>query len=99
MNFPIHDFPYDYWRFTPQGFESLLKPFCSSYVDFAGENDFPHTIIGIGVKGSISKDTMDKFVTRIKHGKTQEWKSSEYNWKRVKKLFIPPILMPILSYI
>ncbi len=26
MNFPIHDYPYDYWRFTPEAFKSILKP-------------------------------------------------------------------------
>lgn len=26
MNFPIHSYPHDYWRFTPQGIESLLEP-------------------------------------------------------------------------
>jgi SAM-dependent methyltransferase len=27
MNFPIHDYPYDYWRYTPEAFKSLLKQF------------------------------------------------------------------------
>jgi ubiquinone/menaquinone biosynthesis C-methylase UbiE len=23
MDFPIHDYPYDYWRFTPEAFKSI----------------------------------------------------------------------------
>jgi SAM-dependent methyltransferase len=51
MNFPIHDYPSDYWRFTPEAFKSLLKPFPHAIVVAAGENLFPHTIVGVGFKG------------------------------------------------
>ena len=50
MNFPIHNYPYDYWRFTPEGFKSLLKNFKKSFTDYIGEKKFPHTILGIGFK-------------------------------------------------
>ena len=51
MKFRIHDYPLDYWRFTPEGFKSLLKPFSNSFVGYAGEAKFPHTVVGIGFKG------------------------------------------------
>lgn len=51
MNYPIHDFPHDYWRFTPEAFRSIMKPFHNVYVNFAGQEIFPHTIVGIGCKG------------------------------------------------
>jgi hypothetical protein len=51
MFFPIHDFPYDYWRFTPEAFRSLLKPFNGAFVGHAGDDKFPHTLVGIGFKG------------------------------------------------
>jgi len=51
MAFPIHEFPYDYWRFTPSGFESLLMPFETRWVGFVGDPRFPHTVLGIGAKG------------------------------------------------
>ncbi len=53
MFFPIHDFPYDYWRFTPEAFRSLLKPFNGSFVGFAGDKTFPHTLVGVGFKGPV----------------------------------------------
>ena len=96
MNFPIHDHPYDYWRFTPEAFKSLLKPFSSSYVDFAGESDFPHTIVGIGMKGTISGEVMDAFVHNVQDWKARYKAPSEYRWKRIVKLITPPILMTIL---
>ena len=53
MNFHIHNFPNDYWRFTPEAFKSLLKPFSGSFVGCAGKPLFPHTVVGIGFKGII----------------------------------------------
>jgi len=51
MNFPIHAYPDDYWRFTPEAFRSLLREFDSSLVESAGEPSFPHTVVGVGAKG------------------------------------------------
>jgi len=53
MNCPIHNYPSDYWRFTPAGFESLLGCFESQRVTYAGEQRFPHTIYGVGAKGIV----------------------------------------------
>jgi SAM-dependent methyltransferase len=95
MNFPIHDYPHDYWRFTPEGFRSLLKPFASSFVDFAGESNFPHTVVGIGFKNVISKDAMDEFIRRFKYWKTY-WRSPfGRSWKVLVEPFTPPILLKI----
>src|SRR4030042_4045749 len=65
MKFPIHDYPHDYWRFTPEGFRSLLKPFDSCFVDFAGDQQFPHTVVGIGFKGSLSREQTRDFTTKL----------------------------------
>lgn len=91
MNFPIHDYPYDYWRFTPEGFRSLLKIFTSSFVDFAGESSFPHTIVGIGCKGTIPDKNMEEFIMKFNNWKKLLDKPSENNWKSLLKFFIPPI--------
>ena len=66
MEFPIHDFPNDYWRFTPEGFKSLLKNFKMSFVNFKGKENFPHTVIGIGFK---SKINIDNFIERFENWK------------------------------
>lgn len=51
MGFPIHEYPHDYWRFTPSGLESLLAPFGGSVVGSAGAPLFPHTVYGVAWKG------------------------------------------------
>lgn len=51
MNFPLHDYPSDYWRFTPKAFELLLKPFSHYEVEFDGDPAFPEGVYGFGIKG------------------------------------------------
>jgi SAM-dependent methyltransferase len=85
MYFPIHDYPQDYWRFTPEAFKSLLKPFTLSVSDFVGDSLFPHTVVGLGFKGSISKNVMDEFLLRLKR-----WKA-HCIMLTLLGAFIPPI--------
>lgn len=51
MFFPIHAHPWDFWRFTPEGFELLLEPFESKLVVAQGWDLMPEGVFGIGVKG------------------------------------------------
>jgi SAM-dependent methyltransferase len=52
MNFPIHGYPNDYWRFTPEGFRSLLNVFEDQFVGSCGSDpDFPQSVVGVGFKG------------------------------------------------
>jgi len=44
----IHDFPSDYWRFTPECLKNLLRVFPNSFVSWAGDESRPHTVVGIG---------------------------------------------------
>jgi SAM-dependent methyltransferase len=91
LDFRIHATPYDYWRFTPDGFRSILGPFASSFVDFAGIERFPHTIVGIGFKGN--PFPLEGFLKEFGHWKTRWRKPKGDSWKDVANLFIPPILL------
>jgi len=51
MFFPIHAHPWDFWRFTPEGFERLLEPFESRLVLAHGWRLMPEGVYGIGIKG------------------------------------------------
>jgi SAM-dependent methyltransferase len=51
MWFPIHAYPHDYWRFTPDGFGLLLAPFDTSWVTGVGHPEMPTQVVGIGAKG------------------------------------------------
>lgn len=70
MLFPIHDFPHDYWRYTPEAFRSLLKPFPASLVESAGDPNFPHTVVGIGFKNTPYVSLLDEL-----HRRLQDWKT------------------------
>lgn len=50
LDYFIHETPHDYWRFTPDGFRSLLQPFRQSHVGWYGPDHFPQTVVGIGIK-------------------------------------------------
>jgi SAM-dependent methyltransferase len=102
MKFPIHSYPYDYWRFTPEAFKSLLKPFSSSLVGYAGRDDFPQTIVGIGFKGQISEEAVAEFKEKYdrwkvywSHPKRDKkgffeklWNSTKKRWNKLKGLFV-----------
>jgi SAM-dependent methyltransferase len=90
MDFPIHDYPYDYWRFTPEAFKSIMKPFADSFVGFAGRENFPHTVIGIGFKGTVPQ--LSEFNRRY-----EEWQEKDTSLQRIVKLLTPPIFIPVLS--
>jgi len=67
MLYHIHAAPNDYWRFTPEGFKSLLSQFPSSYVDWNGKEENPHTVVGVGMKADYS---FDELISR-----RDEWRS------------------------
>ena len=52
MFFPIHAHPWDFWRFTPEGFSQLLAPFESRLVMGYGWDLMPETVFGVGIKGA-----------------------------------------------
>ena len=88
MDFPIHDYPHDYWRFTPEAFRSLLKPFQSCFVGHAGRDLFPHTVVGLGFKGEAPD--LRAFQQRF-----EAWRSAQLPPKAsvgdLLKLLVPPI--------
>jgi SAM-dependent methyltransferase len=91
MDFPIHDFPFDYWRFTPEAFRSLLQRFASRRVAWAGVPWFPHTIVGVGVKGPAPD------LSRYDAG-VEEWKRRWHGpdarlLARIARAWVPPALM------
>lgn len=90
MCWPIHDYPFDYWRFTPEALKSILKPFSNSFIGFAGEKRFPHTVVGIGFKGECPP--LVKFEERYKQW--QEAEGIRRNMPKVKwirRLLTPPL--------
>ena len=91
MDFPIHDYPYDYWRFTPEAFRSLLKPFAHSWVGHVGVKKFPHTVVGIGFKGeSPSLAEFERRFAALQERYFVEKTMTTLKWLRT--MITPPLL-------
>lgn len=86
MYFPIHDYPNDFWRFTPEGLKSLLAAYDPRFVGSAGDEVYPHTVVGIGFKDA-SVD-IQQFVARY-----QEWSREQKSWRPGLKLIAPPYML------
>lgn len=51
FEFPIHSYPDDYWRFTPSGFASLLKPFHHREIFSFGRSELsPQCVVAVAFK-------------------------------------------------
>jgi len=85
MDFPIHDYPADYWRFTPEGFRALLRPFEPSFVGYAGEADAPHTVVGWGYRGG--EESLEAFLPRYRRWQ-KRWRFP-WGWRSWAALFLP----------
>lgn len=88
MDFPIHDYPFDYWRFTPKAFESLLRAFEHSFVGSAGRPDFPHTVVGIGFKSKSGPP--EDFFGRFDEWKREWYRPEKLTWKLAVGRMTPP---------
>jgi hypothetical protein len=81
MNFPIHTYPCDYWRFTPEGLKSPLAIFDQKMVTYAGPPWFPHTVVGVGFKNPVSEefagfeDDLARWQTRWREKTGNRWVS------------------------
>lgn len=51
MLFGVHSYPNDYFRFTPEGFRSLLGRFDDVWVTGIGDPDIPFQVVGVGARG------------------------------------------------
>ncbi len=73
FEFPIHNHPSDFWRFTPEGFRSLLKAFNHSEVFSFGATDVtPRSVTGVGFKGAVP----DLATFREECDKWERWNSA-----------------------
>jgi SAM-dependent methyltransferase len=54
MLFGIHEYPHDYFRFTPDGFRALLEQgFDDVGVAGLGDPSIPMNVVGVGIRGSV----------------------------------------------
>lgn len=77
--FKIHNYPNDYWRFTPECIKSLLKPFTKIFVSSVGKPKRPHTVVGIGFNGA--EPPLQKFQFAF-----YNWHNWQKHWGHRSKL-------------
>ncbi len=65
MNFPIHGFPNDYWRFTPEAFRALASDFPRAMIFFSGPPEFPHTVCGIATRNNYDPSLLKTLAKRV----------------------------------
>jgi hypothetical protein len=51
MFFPVHGYPEDYWRFTPEGLRVLLAPFDDVWACGIGHPELPMQVVAVAAKG------------------------------------------------
>jgi SAM-dependent methyltransferase len=56
LNFRIHGYPDDYWRMTPNCLRRMLEPYAARLTGFQGYHAFPHTVMGVAMKGPVPMD-------------------------------------------
>ena len=102
MNYPIHD-THDYWRFTPEGFLTLLEDYPLKLVESAGDASFPPAVVGIGMKGQVPPEIWDELRGRMGEwkdswlhgGAAQSFEEAKPGWRRFVKPFTPPIVVDL----
>lgn len=78
MDFPVHQYPDDYWRMTPTCLERLLAPLESRIVGSMGVESYPHTVFAVGCQAPVSREFLsatgrfiDLYQRRMAHAERQ----------------------------
>ena len=89
MYFPIHAHPDDYWRYTKSGFTVLLAPYDHVYVESAGLEKLPHTIIGLATKNPGQSDATEPLRPVV-----ADWaQNGATSWKEKIMAVLPPVVL------
>lgn len=71
LNFRIHGYPDDYWRMTPSCLRRQLERYDARLTGYQGYEKFPHSVMGLGVKGPVPGDFALKASALI--ARYQDW--------------------------
>jgi SAM-dependent methyltransferase len=64
--FGIHAYPNDYFRFTPEGFRSLLSPFDDVWVAGIGNPGMPVQVVGVAARGRSLDLSLEQFPSLVR---------------------------------
>jgi hypothetical protein len=65
--FPIHDYPNDYWRLTPEAFRALVSDFPYAAIFFCSPPEFPNTVCVIAAKNKYDATPIKTVAERARH--------------------------------
>jgi hypothetical protein len=89
MYFPIHEYPADYWRFTPDGMRAFARPFETVLIGAAGVSDLPHSVVAIGIKTGADPAAAGRLERALRHWSRHE-SQGVAEWLT---LLLPPIVL------
>jgi SAM-dependent methyltransferase len=99
MNLLIHNYPSDYWRYTPEGLKSLLAEFKHVVVASAGDRDFPDSVAAAAFKGSLTPEQLKAYQHAFA-GWERQWSGVlRHGWRSFIKLLIPPALLGLWRFV
>lgn len=62
FHFRIHEFPHDYWRFTPAAYEALLERYPSKIIGWHGTKNRPANVWAIAFREEHAAITTEQFM-------------------------------------
>lgn len=91
FNWPIHGYPCDYWRMTPDGLRVLLKTqFDNIQVFGIGEKLIPHTTIGL-----VNTELPESVISRL----NKRWIDDSGRFYYYMKNLLHPFIIKLIKYI
>ena len=82
FEFHIHNYPEDYWRFTPRALERLLDGFAGAVVGWQGYERSPGLVFALGMK--TRRDDLDALAGRWRAQTLARWTERPPGWDRFR---------------
>lgn len=93
MNIRIHGSPHDYWRFTPEGLNHLLKEFEYRFIGSVGRDDYPDNILAVVSKHPIDLSAFKIAFADYSRRWTPHWYSVRLKVTPMARLVLPRIFL------
>jgi SAM-dependent methyltransferase len=81
FHFRIHDYPHDYWRFTPTAYEALLERYPSKIIGWHGPKSRPANVWAIAFREARAAITPEQYA-QYRRLMTAYAREPETNWTR-----------------
>ena len=101
FHFKIHNYPHDYWRFTPAAYESLLEPYPSKIIAWHGAKHRPTNVWAVAFREDHPPITADQYA-RWQSLTAQYAREPENAWTRRWRYQLARLLCgrgPFASYL